>query len=142
MHCCCEAFTFRKWGESDFFLFILLKHFIWLNSACAVKQNFAHRIISALYNNLCEHGEACFCSLQTTDTFSELQIRGGTEDNSKLLFFISFLNENLCYDPSLERSRQDGSNDGSQICFSGEIRLIITKLSQLPLLILSTAFLF
>ena len=29
------------------------------------------------------------------------------------LFFL-FLNENICCDPSLEASLQDGSNDGSQ----------------------------
>ena len=44
--------------------------------------------------------------------FSELQIRGGYEDNSKIISL--FINENLCCDPSLELSRQDSSNDGSQ----------------------------
>ena len=38
---------------------------------------------------------------------SELQIRGGIEDNSKII-----LNKNVCCDPSLEPSQQDGSNDG------------------------------
>ena len=33
-----------------------------------------------------------------------------------LLFFL-FLNENICCDPSLEPSRRDGSNDGSQNMF-------------------------
>ena len=42
---------------------------------------------------------------------AELQIRGGIEDNSKIVFLL--LNENICCDPSLERSRRDGSNDGS-----------------------------
>ena len=40
----------------------------------------------------------------TTDvTWSELQIRGGTEDNSKVIFLS--LNENICCDPSLELSQ-------------------------------------
>ena len=43
---------------------------------------------------------------------TELQIRGGIEDNSKTIFL--FLNKNIHCDPSLEPSRQDGSNDGSQ----------------------------
>ena len=46
----------------------------------------------------------------------ELQIRGGIEEISKVLFFL-FLNENICCDPSLEPSQQDGSNDGSQYMF-------------------------
>ena len=33
------------------------------------------------------------------------------EDSSKVIFL--FLNENICCDPSLEPSWQDGSNDGS-----------------------------
>ena len=33
---------------------------------------------------------------------SELQIRGGIEDNSKIIF--SLFNENICCDPSLEPS--------------------------------------
>ena len=43
---------------------------------------------------------------------SELQIRGGIEDNSKVIFLI--LNENICCDLS---SRRDGPNDGSQNMF-------------------------
>ena len=31
---------------------------------------------------------------------AELQVRGGIEDNSKIIFL--FLNENICCDPSLE----------------------------------------
>ena len=37
------------------------------------------------------------------DIYTELQIRGGTEDNSKIIFL--FLNENICCDPSLELSQ-------------------------------------
>ena len=33
----------------------------------------------------------------------ELQIRGGIEDNSKIIFL--FLNKNICCDPSLEPSQ-------------------------------------
>ena len=50
--------------------------------------------------------------------YSKLQIRGAIEDNSKIIFL--FLSENICCDPSLEPSQQDGSNDGSQICFYGK----------------------
>ena len=42
---------------------------------------------------------------------AELQIRGGIEDNSKVIFL--FLIKNICCDPSLEPSQRDGSNDGS-----------------------------
>ena len=42
-----------------------------------------------------------------------LQIRGGIEDNSKIIFLL--LNKNIIWcDPSLEPSQRDGSNDGSQ----------------------------
>ena len=43
---------------------------------------------------------------------TELQIRGSTEDNSKIMFL--FLNKNISCDPSLEPSQRDGSDDGSQ----------------------------
>ena len=42
----------------------------------------------------------------------ELQIKEGIEDNSKIIFLIS-----QCCDPSLETTRQDSSNDGSQNMF-------------------------
>ena len=42
---------------------------------------------------------------------SELQIIGGNEHNSKIIFL--FLNKNICRDPSLG----DGSNDGTQNMF-------------------------
>ena len=45
---------------------------------------------------------------------SELQIRGGIEDNSRIIFLI---NEKICCDPSLESSRRDGYNDRSQHMF-------------------------
>ena len=45
----------------------------------------------------------------------ELQIRRGTENNSKIIFL--FLTENKCCDPSLEPFRRDGSNGGSQNMF-------------------------
>ena len=67
---------------------------------------------------------------------AELQISRGIKDKT---FFFLFLHENICCDPSLEPSRRDGSNDGSQNTFYGEIWLIIPKLSLLPLLIWSTA---
>ena len=46
---------------------------------------------------------------------TELQIYGDIEDNSKIFFL--FLNKNTYCDPSLEPSRRDGSNDGSQYTF-------------------------
>ena len=63
---------------------------------------------------------------------SELLICRGIEDISKILFL--FLNENICCDLSLEPSRCDGSNGGSQNIFYGEIWLINPKLSLLLLL--------
>ena len=44
----------------------------------------------------------------------QLQKRGVIEDNSKIIFL--FLNENICCDPSLEPSLQDGSNEGHNTC--------------------------
>ena len=65
---------------------------------------------------------------------TELQMRGGIEDNSKIIFL--FLNKNLSCYPSLEPYRRGGgSNDGSQNIFLWEIWLIVPKLSLLPLLI-------
>ena len=43
---------------------------------------------------------------------TEFQIRGGSEDNSKIIFLIS--QQKTCSDPSLEC---DGSNDGSTHTF-------------------------
>ena len=51
------------------------------------------------------------------------RLEGGSEDNSKII--VLFLIQNICCDPS---SWQDGSNNVSQICFYGEIWLIIPKL--------------
>ena len=48
---------------------------------------------------------------------SELQIRGGFEDNSKIFFLFLFVNKNLCCDPILESSWGDHSNEGSQHMF-------------------------
>ena len=52
----------------------------------------------------------------------ELLIRGGIEDNSKIIFLISQKKKkqkknNICCDPSLEPSQRDRSNDGSQNMF-------------------------
>ena len=52
----------------------------------------------------------CFAGFK----MAELQIRGGIEDNSKIIFLNS--QRKLCCNPSLEPSR-DGSNDGSQHMF-------------------------
>ena len=54
---------------------------------------------------------------------SNIPIRGSIEEHSKIFFL--FLNENICCDPSLEPSRRDGSNEGSQNMFHGKIWLII-----------------
>ena len=45
--------------------------------------------------------------------YPELQIGGGIEDNSEIIFFFLILNENMWW-PSVELSRWDGPNDGSQ----------------------------
>ena len=50
---------------------------------------------------------------------TELQIRGVIEVNSKIIFLIS--QKNICCDPSLEPSRPDSSNGGSQLMFYGKI---------------------
>ena len=47
--------------------------------------------------------------------FTELHIRVGIEDNSRIIFL--FLNKNIYCDPSLEPSRQDSSNEGLQSIF-------------------------
>ena len=44
-----------------------------------------------------------FCLEQILLSMTNLQIKGGIEDNSKIFFFL-FLNENICCDPSLEPS--------------------------------------
>ena len=69
---------------------------------------------------------------------SRALIRGGIEDNSKIFFL--FLNENECFDHSLEPSQRDGSNDGSQHYFLWKRWKIIPKLSLLPLYIWSTVW--
>ena len=53
----------------------------------------------------------------------------GIKDNSKIIFLISQCKHVVT--PSLEPSQRDGSNDGSQNVFYGEIWLIIPKLSLL-----------
>ena len=62
-------------------------------------------------------------TLQTAP--QEFQIRGVFRiiqtyfENKSKIFFSLFLNENISCDPSLEPSRRDGSNDGSQNMFLG-----------------------
>ena len=46
---------------------------------------------------------------------AELQIRKENRDDSEIIFL--FLDKNICCDPSLEPSLQDGSNDSSQHMF-------------------------
>ena len=48
--------------------------------------------------------------------FPELQIRGGIEDNSKLIFSYFFM-KTLCCDSSLEPSLPEGFNGESQSMF-------------------------
>ena len=50
---------------------------------------------------------------------SELQISGGSEGIQR--YFFLFLNENICCDPLLETFQRDGSKEGSQKHFYGEI---------------------
>ena len=45
---------------------------------------------------------------------TELQIKVGIEDNSKIM---SYFSTKTCFDLSMEPSLRDGSNDGSQHTF-------------------------
>ena len=63
-------------------------------------------------------------------------LRGGIEDNSKIIFLIP--HENICCDPSLEPFNETFLMIGHKICFNVEILLIIPKLSFIPLLMWST----
>ena len=56
---------------------------------------------------------------------AELQIRGGIEDNSKIISLNC--QQNRSYDPSIEPSRCDGSNDGSQNEFLGRIETVLMR---------------
>ena len=55
---------------------------------------------------------------------SELWIRGGFEDNSKVIVLIK---ESIFCGPSLEPSPQDGSNEGSQHVFIEKLRNIFSR---------------
>ena len=45
--------------------------------------------------------------LRVSEISTELQTRGGIEDNSKIIFLIS--HKNICCDSSLEQSQRDSS---------------------------------
>ena len=66
----------------------------------------------------------------------ELQIRGGMENNSKIIFLIS--QGNICCEASLELSCGNSSNEGFNICFKGVIWKIFLELSLTPILIWNT----
>ena len=51
----------------------------------------------------CDEKDPSNSAHSSEDLCPELQIRGGIEDNSKIIFL--FLKESICYDPSLELSR-------------------------------------
>ena len=59
-----------------------------------------------------------------------LQIRGGIEDSSKIIFLTSQGKHNC--DTSLKLSRRDRSSEGSQYVFMEQLRKIIPILSQSP----------
>ena len=64
---------------------------------------------------------------------SDLQIKRGFKDNSKIFFFSPA--DNICCDPTLETSRRDSYNEGSQhMFFYEEILKTIPKLAVYPLL--------
>ena len=71
------------------------------------------KIMSAKFKEKMLHLSYIILRIQRTK--SELQIREGTDDNSKISFL--FLNGNICCDPSLEPSQRDSSNNGSQNMF-------------------------
>ena len=50
-----------------------------------------------------ESGEDPFQRVRKNYVYPEFQIRGGTEDNLKIIFLISY--GNICCDPSLELPR-------------------------------------
>ena len=58
--------------------------------------------------------DVIFC-VESLDNYSRTPDGEGCWDNSGI--FILFLNGNICCDPSLEPSRRDGSNFGSQHVF-------------------------
>ena len=55
--------------------------------------------------------------LKSSCPITELQIRRSTWDNSKIILFFLFLNENIPCDPSLELSRCDISHEELQHMF-------------------------
>ena len=66
--------------------------------------------------------------------YTELQIRGGIEDKSKI-FFSYFSIKTYVVTPHKNRLGETVLMVGHKICFYGEICLIIPKLSLLLLLI-------
>ena len=66
--------------------------------------------------------------------YSVLQIRSSNMDNLGIIGHIFPIKTFFC-DPPLEPSHRDGSNEGSQHVFLGEIRKIICELSSVPPLI-------
>ena len=78
------------------------------------KNSFRYMDTSPCFFTILTEGNN-FCDFLFASPEAELQIRGCTEDNSR--YFFLFLNKNVCCDPSLELSREDGSNGGSQNMF-------------------------
>ena len=102
-----------------------------------VNDTVAGNALDLLYNNYILRPISCIFE-QTSDTeIAELQV---TRYNRIILRYeFLFLLENICYDPSLEPSQRDGSNDRSQhIWLYRKKRKIDTLLSPLPLLIWSS----
>ena len=62
----------------------------------------------------------------------ELQIRKDDRDNLETMTI--FFHKNIFCDPSLESSRRDGSNEGSQHMFLLKKKKIIFQLSSIPLI--------
>ena len=69
---------------------------------------------------------------------SELQIRGAIGDNSKIM--SCFSTKTYVVTPHKNRLNETVLMTGHNICFYGEIWLIIPKLSLLPLLNWSTGY--
>ena len=67
---------------------------------------------------------------------TELQIRWGIKDKSKIIFLISQRNHFVT--PHQNRLDETVLMMGLKICFNGKIWRIIPKLSQIPILIWST----
>ena len=112
MHMLFSAFVGRIWIENPVLLKQLILYIITRATAYVIRNvtNFIWQVTTDSYNIL-----FMICCIH-----AQLPIGGGIQEDSKIFFLFS--NENMHCDLSLEPSRQDGSNDGSQCRICGKIR--------------------